>query len=245
MSSLGPAVNRRSPSSPPRLPAIRRRCSWSSLALVVLAVVLLQGGSGKHPARAKRQPAAAAAPAGARAHARSTVLSVRRGGRLPAPVQLPATASTAGGGAILAGGLSQADTSVASVVVAGRERRARRGLAAGGDPRRRGGHRRRQELLLRRRRAVARRDPRAAPRRRRAQRRPARRRRRPTSAAAIGDTAYLVGGYTGSVPLATIEAWSPGARTARVVGRLPKPLRYAAVAAAGGKARDRRRHRAA
>src|SRR5205823_3637579 len=50
------------------------------------------------------------------------------------------------------------------------------------------------------------------------------------AAAAIGGTAYVVGGYTGSRWLDTIVAWHPG-RAARVVARLPAPLRYAAVAA--------------
>lgn len=54
------------------------------------------------------------------------------------------------------------------------------------------------------------------------------------AAATIGGTAYVVGGYTGTRWLDTIVAWRPGG-PARVVGRLPAPLRYAAVAAAGGK----------
>ncbi len=53
------------------------------------------------------------------------------------------------------------------------------------------------------------------------------------ASATIGDTVYMVGGYTGVTPLRTILAWQPG-RQARVVGRLPEPLRYAAVAAVGG-----------
>jgi YVTN family beta-propeller protein len=54
------------------------------------------------------------------------------------------------------------------------------------------------------------------------------------SAALLGGTAYVVGGYTGTRWLNTIVAWRPGAR-ARVVGHLPTPLRYAAVAAADGR----------
>ena len=54
------------------------------------------------------------------------------------------------------------------------------------------------------------------------------------AAAAIGDTAYVVGGYTGTRWLDTIVAWRPGSG-ARVAARLPFPLRYAAVAAAGGR----------
>jgi outer membrane protein assembly factor BamB len=46
----------------------------------------------------------------------------------------------------------------------------------------------------------------------------------------VGGTAYLVGGYTGQAPLDTILAWRPGSQ-ARVVGKLPQPLRYASVTA--------------
>jgi YVTN family beta-propeller protein len=52
------------------------------------------------------------------------------------------------------------------------------------------------------------------------------------SAAAIGNTAYIVGGYTGARWLDTVVAWRPGTG-ARVVARLPFPLRYAAVTAIG------------
>jgi N-acetylneuraminic acid mutarotase len=54
------------------------------------------------------------------------------------------------------------------------------------------------------------------------------------AAASIGGTVYVVGGYTGTVPLATIVAWS-GSGVGRVVGTLPHPVRYAAVAAANGR----------
>jgi DNA-binding beta-propeller fold protein YncE len=54
------------------------------------------------------------------------------------------------------------------------------------------------------------------------------------SAAAIGRTAYVVGGYTGTHWLDTIVAWRPGTH-AKVVAHLPRTLRYAAVAAAGGR----------
>ncbi len=53
------------------------------------------------------------------------------------------------------------------------------------------------------------------------------------ASATIGDTVYIVGGYTGTTPLHTILAWHPGGQ-AHVAGLLPKPLRYAAVAAVGG-----------
>jgi N-acetylneuraminic acid mutarotase len=54
------------------------------------------------------------------------------------------------------------------------------------------------------------------------------------SAAAIGDTIYIVGGYTGTETLDTILAWKPGS-VPTVVGRLKQGLRYAAVAAVHGK----------
>jgi len=47
-------------------------------------------------------------------------------------------------------------------------------------------------------------------------------------------TAYIVGGYTGARWLDTIVSWSP-ARGAHVAAHLPSAVRYAAVAAAGGK----------
>ena len=46
--------------------------------------------------------------------------------------------------------------------------------------------------------------------------------------------AYIVGGYTGQNWLNTIVSWRPGG-SARVVARLPTPLRYSAVTAAQGK----------
>jgi YVTN family beta-propeller protein len=55
-----------------------------------------------------------------------------------------------------------------------------------------------------------------------------------SSAAAIAGTAYVVGGFTGTAWLDSIVAWSPG-KPARVVARLPVPLRYAAVAAVNGR----------
>ena len=51
--------------------------------------------------------------------------------------------------------------------------------------------------------------------------------------AAIGGTAYVIGGYTGVHWLDTVVAWRPGA-PARIVAHLPFPVRYAAVTAVGG-----------
>ncbi|HEX3434065.1 MAG TPA: kelch repeat-containing protein [Solirubrobacteraceae bacterium] len=54
------------------------------------------------------------------------------------------------------------------------------------------------------------------------------------SAATIDHTAYVVGGYTVSAPLRTIVAFTPGGH-AHVVATMPRPLRYASVAAVGGR----------
>ena len=53
------------------------------------------------------------------------------------------------------------------------------------------------------------------------------------AAAAVGQTAYVVGGYTGRQWLDTIVAWRAGS-PARIVARLPSPVRYAAVTAVDG-----------
>jgi YVTN family beta-propeller protein len=52
--------------------------------------------------------------------------------------------------------------------------------------------------------------------------------------AVLGGAEYVVGGYTGTTWLNTIVRWRPGGPP-RVVGRLPVALRYAAVAAVEGK----------
>ena len=54
------------------------------------------------------------------------------------------------------------------------------------------------------------------------------------AATGIGGTAYIVGGYTGTRWLDTIVAWKPGG-AARVVAHLPQPVRYAAVTAVGAR----------
>ena len=52
------------------------------------------------------------------------------------------------------------------------------------------------------------------------------------AAASIGPTAYVVGGYTGTTPLRSILAFTPG-QPVRQVASMRRPLRYAAVAAVG------------
>ena len=51
--------------------------------------------------------------------------------------------------------------------------------------------------------------------------------------ASVGDTAYVIGGYTGASELNTIVAFTPGA-AARTVATLPVTLRYPAAAELGG-----------
>jgi N-acetylneuraminic acid mutarotase len=53
------------------------------------------------------------------------------------------------------------------------------------------------------------------------------------AAATVGDTAYVVGGFTGTSSLSSIVAWKPGSGT-QVVANLPTPLRFAAVASVAG-----------
>jgi DNA-binding beta-propeller fold protein YncE len=55
-----------------------------------------------------------------------------------------------------------------------------------------------------------------------------------SSATTLNGTAYVVGGYTGTRWLDTILAFRPGSAP-RVAGRLPTPLRYAAVTAVDGR----------
>jgi DNA-binding beta-propeller fold protein YncE len=54
------------------------------------------------------------------------------------------------------------------------------------------------------------------------------------AAVSVGATTYIVGGYTGSAPDAAVLATTDGARF-KTVARLPVPVRYPAVATAGGK----------
>ena len=164
-------------------------------------------------------------------------LAERQIGRLQAPVQDAAAASLAGGRTMLLGGLTAADTSRADVrLVTGRSDRpagvlptAVHDAAAvrlGGAVYLFGGGTNegtQSDAIVRidgsGRSAVVGRLP--AP-------------SSDQAAAAIDGTAYVIGGYTGARWLDTIVAWRPGA-PARVVGRLPSALRYAAVTAAGGR----------
>ena len=51
--------------------------------------------------------------------------------------------------------------------------------------------------------------------------------------ATVGNTAYVIGGYTGAAELSTIVAYTPGS-PAQTVASLPVTLRYATAAAFDG-----------
>jgi hypothetical protein len=219
----------------------RRRATTSLPQRAIVAPLLataLALGLGACGSTQTGAPAHASASSSASARAKRTVsaplaLRVASSTALPGAVQLPAVAPGAGG-ALAIGGLDAGDSSVASVVLiagSGAREVARLPLAlhdaaaaqvdgqtylfGGGEP---GGT---SGSIFR----VAASDVRQVG-------------RLPVgasdvAAATIAHTAYVVGGYTVSEPLKTIVAFTPGAG-ARIVGTLPRPLRYAAVAAVDG-----------
>jgi DNA-binding beta-propeller fold protein YncE len=172
------------------------------------------------------------------AHVRAAPIRVAAtpAGRLAAPLQ-DAAGVVVGRTVLLVGGLDAADVSTADVRVLA-DRRARRvgrvghafhdaaAASIGGDGYVFGGGDGVRQLD-----AIVRVDPASGATA------PVGRLPTPSSdhaAAVVGGTAYVVGGYTGSAWLDTIVAWRPRTR-ARVVGHLPAPVRYAAVAAAAGR----------
>jgi YVTN family beta-propeller protein len=213
------------------------------LALAAIAVVSVIGGVAygrtdhdDHAARPVKVAVAARPPR--RRHERRPrplVLAERQLPALTAPVQDSATAAV-GSRVLLAGGLTPADTSSDAVAAdsGARERLLSRlpgaqhdaaAVALGGQVYVFGGGNGAAQLDH-----VLRVDP-ASGAVHDAGRLPVA--ASDVAAAAIGRTAYVVGGYTGTRWLNTIVAWRPGA-AARVVGRLPTPLRYAAAATADG-----------
>ena len=207
--------------------------------LVAAAGVILASGGGKRAVLSATRPVSGvnrrtATPAVARL-VRRPILVERQTGRLAAPVQ-DASGASVGGQALLLGGLTASDSSTDQVVVATSGGRvtahlptARHDTAAavlGRFAYLFGGGNGISQLD-----EIVRIDPSsgavsvvghlpAAS--------------SDSSGAEIGGTAYIVGGYTGTRWLDTIVAWQPGRRS-RIVARLPSPLRYAAVAAAGGR----------
>jgi DNA-binding beta-propeller fold protein YncE len=155
----------------------------------------------------------------------------REVGSLAQPVQ-DAAAAPSGSGAVLAGGLNSADTSVGDVRFVSAGRDALRGVLPsvrhdaaavelGGATYVFGGGDATHQLdeIVKVGGGVVGRLPQAAS---------------DVAAADIAGTAYIVGGFTGAQWLNTILAWRPGQQP-RVAARLPVALRYAAVTAADGK----------
>ena len=211
----------------------RVRSLLAGIAAIALAGC---GGAGHRFTQAAgpttTQPAAAAAPTrpARAARLRATVI-----GRLPAPVQDPATTAY-GRGAMLAGGLDARDVSVADLVRIGDGRPRRVGrlptrlhdaaaatlggtpyIVGGGD----GGRSMSAIERIGRGGAAAHAGTLPAG-------------MSDVAAASIGARGYVVGGYTGRVPLRSILRFGAAVRV-RDVGTLPRPLRYAAVAAADGR----------
>ncbi len=211
-----------------------------SLLLQIAVASLLSGCGGSSAkttaTRAVTRPEARTRTRTATAHAFPAVrsLTAQAAGHLAAGVQWPATA-VVGGDVLLMGGLDQATASVADIVAARPAGTVERigalpyavhdaaGASLGGTAYLFGGGEPSYSDILRvdphGDATVAGHLPAAAS---------------DVAAGVIGTTVYVVGGYTGTAPLDTIVAWS-GSGTARVVARLPHPIRYAAVAALGGR----------
>ncbi len=209
-----------------------------AVSVSLLAAASLSACGASSHSTSSGRPGATTVPRPARSAAgfarRPVRVRVSLAGRLPAPVQDPATTAL-GGKVLLIGGLDQSDVSVADVIRAGVHggrmiaslptalhdaAAATLGTHAyvlgGGEP----SHDEITQVVPpAASAAVAGRLPAAAS---------------DVGAASIGDTIYIVGGYTGVTPLRTIVAWS-GTGTGRVVAMLPHPLRYAAVAADAGR----------
>jgi YVTN family beta-propeller protein len=198
-------------------------------------LLLLAGCGGGHKA-ADRAGAPVSKGAKAPAKPRSLVVSFRRIGHLPSPIQLPAAAPLGSGQALVMGGLDRADTSSAGVwrvdgprakVVGNLPAALHDGAAATVGPRTlfvgggNGGSASGAVDLVSPGGVVTRIGslPVAAS---------------DVAAAPVGNSVYVVGGYDGAKPLDTIVRVDPGG-AARVVAHMPQPVRYAAVAAIGGR----------
>jgi hypothetical protein len=217
-----------------------------SVSLLAAAGLSACGGSGQSPPSGQSRSVTAHRPGAAKPVSRRSLasparpsarraarVSVSLAGRLPAPVQDPATTAL-GGRVLLIGGLDQSDVSVSDVIrasvhgarVLGSLPTALHDAAAavlgthayvlgGGEP----SHDEITQVAPPSSAPLAGRLPAAAS---------------DVGAASIGDTVYIVGGYTGVTPLRSIVAWS-GSGVGRVVATLPHPVRYAAVAADAGR----------
>jgi Kelch motif len=205
-----------------------RRSRSARLALLVAVLPLCACGANRSTNTASQR-----GPTKTQVTSSRAAVTVTPVAPLPAPVQGPAT-TAAYGAVILIGGLDQADTSVADIIRAkasgarrlGALPRAQHDAAAvtlsGQAVLLGGGYPPYSDIW------TVSASGNATP----AGHLPA-----PASdvaAATIGSTVYAVGGYDGAKPLDTIVAWT-GSGTGRVVARMPRPLRYAAVTAANEK----------
>ncbi|GAC1438180.1 MAG: hypothetical protein NVSMB51_13650 [Solirubrobacteraceae bacterium] len=210
----------------------RRLGLYAGVVLAVLVVaVLLAGGSGS-PQHGKAAPARAAR--GQRTGTRTvTALAYTPGATLPAPLQDAAAALLGDGRLTLLGGLDRSGRSTPEVLVGGRrggalpakQHDASAALLGGAVYVFGGGDLASYDHILKW-------DPQTH-RLSQAGRLP--RRASDNAVVAVGDTAYIVGGYDGRQASADILAWKPGEAVARVVGHLPLALRYAAVAYAANR----------
>lgn len=206
-----------------------------TLTSVAIAFAAVAGGGGEDPSSTKRADARSPrATSRTVATAQRVRVTVAQTGTLPIAEQDAAAVVTAPSGFLLIGGIDQGETSLSSVVSATSSQARTIGSLptalhdasasfTNGDAYLFGG-------------GVVSSFPQITEVYANGVTRPAGELPTPASdvaSATIGDTVYIVGGYTGVTPLRTILAWRPG-RPARVAGTLPKPLRYAAVAAVGG-----------
>src|SRR4051812_18543030 len=102
------------------VPACRQvRHARTSTALLVSTLLLACGGSGTgRSPDARKSGSRGSTPRQGRLH-------LRRIGHLPVPLQLPSAAALPGGGALVLGGLSEADTSTDGITAVGRSGSAR------------------------------------------------------------------------------------------------------------------------
>jgi N-acetylneuraminic acid mutarotase len=209
----------------------RRAGVLLGIAIAAIAVALLAAGGGKSPV--KTQARAGSAGISRARPARVRVQAVQTGA-LPRAEQDSAAVVVSAGNFLLIGGIDQAEASLASIVSANDSQARTIGTLStnlhdasasfvGGAAYLFGGG------VLSSFSQITRVDANGSSQ-------PAGQLPTPASdvtSATIGETVYIVGGYTGQTPLRTILAWRPGEHT-HVAGMLPKPLRYAAAAVAGG-----------
>ena len=200
------------------------------LALCAFGLIALAGcgsngktSSSANAAAKTKTAATRAAPAG------PLKVTVKAVGHLPSPTQDPATTGLPSGDAILFGGLNQADVSVSAIVGIANNKAATVGNLPGamhdmaatsvgahaytfG-----GGNLGSSDAILKDGKTKVATLPVAAS---------------DVTATTLNGTAYIVGGFDGTNPLNTIVAWRPGTKP-RVVAHMPRPIRYAAVAAVG------------